>query len=362
MALSVALVGCGKIADGHIEEIRKLDARARVVAVCDREDLMAEQVALRYGIPAHYDCFERMLEREKPDVVHVTTPPHSHRALASAALEAGCHVYVEKPLTLCHADSRALIEHAVGAGRKLTIGYSYLFDPPALELRELLRQGVLGEVVHVESFFGYDLAGAFGTAILGDGSHWVHRLPGKLFHNNIDHLLYKAIEFLDDERPCVRAFGAARRRRRFGDSRDDLFDELRVTLQGDKVSVYGTFSSHIRPVGNFARIYGTENTAHVDYVARTVTLESGPRLPSAVGRLLPAFDQARQYWRAGGRNVGRFLRSDFHYFAGLHRLISLFYDSIENDTDPPIAYRDILRISALMDAIFDQVGQEAPVQ
>jgi predicted dehydrogenase len=362
MSLRIALVGCGKIADGHVEEIQKLGKeRASVVAACDRETLMAEQLSVRYGIPAYYGDFAQMLETEKPDVVHITTPPQSHLMLAKMAMDAGCHVYVEKPLTLNAADSRTLIEHAERTGRKLTIGYSYLFDPPALEMRELIQKGVLGEIVHIDSFFGYNLSGPFGAAILADGSHWVHHLPGKLFHNNIDHLLYKAVEFLDDERPCVRAFGNVYREKRFGDARDSMLDELRVMIQGSRVTMTGTFSSHIRPAGHFARIYGTKNTAHVDYVARTVTLDAAPRLPSAIGRLLPAFDQARQYGRAGMKNVRRFLKFDFHYFSGLHRLIAMFYDSIEQGTEPPIPYSDILRISRMMDEIFRQVDQEAPV-
>src|ERR1043165_332071 len=63
--LKVAVVGCGKIADGHVEEIQKMPERARVVAVCDREILLAEQIAVRYGIAGRYDRFEELLDREK---------------------------------------------------------------------------------------------------------------------------------------------------------------------------------------------------------------------------------------------------------------------------------------------------------
>src|SRR5262245_17618264 len=168
MTLKVAIVGCGKIADGHIEEIQKMPATARVVAVCDRERLMAEQIAVRFGVPAFYDDLDALLAREKPDVVHVTTPPGSHLALATKAIDAGAHVYVEKPLTPSFAESKRLVEHAIGAGKKLTIGYSYLFDPPALAMRELVARGVLGDPVHVESFYGYNLKSPFGAAIMGD--------------------------------------------------------------------------------------------------------------------------------------------------------------------------------------------------
>ena len=56
---------------------------------------------------------------------------------------------------------------------------------------KLVAEGVVGDPVHVESWFGYNLSGPFGAAMLADASHWVHALPGRLFHNNIDHMLNK---------------------------------------------------------------------------------------------------------------------------------------------------------------------------
>ena len=358
MSLKIAIVGCGKIADGHIEEILKMPEVARVVGVCDLELVMAEQVALRYGIAHFYDRFDRMLESERPDVVHITTPPQSHLSLALAAIDAGCHVYVEKPFTLDAADAEKLFAHAGRAGRKVTIGYSYLFDPPALDMHSLLARGELDDIVHVEIFYGYNLAGPFGSAILGDAGHWVHRLPGRLIHNNIDHILYRATELIDDERPKVTAFASVRRQARFGDSRDRMQDELRMVIEGAKTTVYGTFSSHIRPAGYFVRVCGTKNTMHVDYAKRTVTLEGGASLPSAVGRLVPAFEQALQFASEGGKNVMRFARSDFHYFSGLNRLIGLFYRSIIQDGPLPISQRDILRIARMIDEVVRQINAD----
>jgi predicted dehydrogenase len=370
VTLKVAIVGCGKIADGHAEEIRKLPALARLVAVADLELLMAEQLAVRHGIPAHYDDLERLLATERPDVVHITTPPQTHLALAERAIQSGAHVYVEKPLTLSFADSRRLIEHARTAGKKLTTGWSYHFDPLQVALRELYAGGALGDAVHVESFLGYDLAGPFGRAVLGDANHWVHRLPGKLFHNNLDHVLSKLPAFLPDARPDaefeaaplgeprVSAQGWARRPQRFGDLRDTMMDELRVSFTGPGASAFAWFSSHLRPAGQFVRVYGTRNTAQVDQSAGSMTLESRSRLPSAIGRLTPPFGQAMQYLRAGFRNLARFARNDFHYFAGMNRLFELFYRCILDDGTPPIPYRDILRVSAWMDEIWRQVPQD----
>jgi predicted dehydrogenase len=362
MTLRVAIVGCGKIADGHVEEIQKMPAVARVVGVCDLELLMAEQLAVRYGIERHYDRFDELLENARPDVVHITTPPATHLALASRAMEAGCHVFCEKPLTLTYADSKKLCALAAARNKKLTIGYTYLFDPPAVAMRELIERGVLGEPVHVETTFGYNLAGQFGKAVLGDPNHWVHKLPGKLFQNNIDHLLNKVTEFIDDDAPEVHAFGFTRREKRYGDARDDMKDELRVTLRGRRVTAFGTFSSHASPVGHFVRVSGTKNTLHVDYNNRTVTLDAKTTLPSAIGRLVPAFAQGIEYMREGGRNVLRFARNDFHFFSGLNRLISMYYRCILEGAELPISHRDMLRVAWMMEEIFKQVPQDGALR
>jgi predicted dehydrogenase len=366
----VAIVGCGKIADGHIEEIQKMPAAARVVAVADLELLMAEQIALRYGIPAFYDDLDRMLATERPDVVHITTPPQAHLPLAMKAIDAGAHVLVEKPFTLCYADSRRLVSHARAAGRKLTIGYSYYFDPPVAGLRDLYARGELGDPVHVESFLGYSLASPFGKAVLGDAAHWVHRMPGKLFQNNFDHVLYKLLPFLPDGRTDaeiendplgplrISAQAWIRRPERFGDDRDAMMDELRVQFHGPGASASAWFSSHLKPAAQFTRVYGTKGTALAHQGTGTLTVDSQARLPSALGRLTPAFGQGMQYFREGARNLLRFARNDFHYFAGMNRLFALFYQSITEDAPPPIADRDLLRISAWMDEIWRQVPQK----
>ena len=353
--LKVVLVGCGQIADGHVSEIQKL-GNAAVLAVCDLEPLMAEQLAVRYGVPRHYEDYEKMLAEQKPDVVHICTPPGSHLPLAKMAVDAGCHVYVEKPLALNYEDSVTLVEYVEKAGRKITIGHNSQFDPPILELRKMIARGEFGDCMHIESYFGYNLGGPFGKAILGSPDHWVHRLPGKLFQNNINHMLNKITELLPDERPEIRAMGWMHGgQTQFGDVRDELMDELRVVIRGKDMSAYGTFTSHVKPVAQFARYYGTESIVHLDFISRTVTVERGATLPSAIGRLAAGFDQSMQYARSAARNAQRFLRSDYHYFAGLAYLIRSFYDSILHGAPLPVSTRDILRIAWMMDEIFEQI-------
>jgi predicted dehydrogenase len=353
MTLNIGIVGCGKIADGHIEEIRKLPC-ARVVAVCDLEPILAEQLALRFSVPHWYTDFDRMLSEHRLDVIHIATPPDSHLALARKAAQAGCHVFLEKPLAMNAKDARRLIECVQQTGRKMTINYWYNFEAPAMALQEFVARGDLGEPVHIESFYGCDLADGFGQALLADERHWVHKLPGKLFQNNLDHAINKITPFFPDETLDIVA-RAYRRRQSNDDNTDGVLDELRVMILGSRVSATVTFCSHARPTGHFMRVYGTKNTAHVDFAFRSMLVEGKQTVPSALGRLLPPFLSSWHYLRQATHNVREFAGSRFHYFAGLNRLLSLFYESILHDTQVPIAYSEMMRVSEIMDEISAQV-------
>jgi predicted dehydrogenase len=352
--LRVALVGCGKAAENHVREIQKL-AGASLVAVCDLEPLMAEQLAVRYGVRRHFSDLDAMLDEERPDVVHIATPPQSHLPLGLKALDAGCHIFVEKPLTLCYADSQALVAHAVARNRKLTIGYGYYFDPIALTMRKLVAEGVLGDPVHIESFLGYALAGSFGSCVFADSGHWVHQLPGKLIHNVIDHLLNKVTEFVSAQ-ATVHAHAWQREIDRHPAC--SMPDELRLMILDADISAFATFTSHAQPIAHILNVYGTKNTARLDFEVGTITLASTAALPGVLGRLSRPFGQGLQSFRQGTHNVIRLARSKYHTLAGLNFLIDAFYESIREDGPVPVPYRDMLKVAALSDAVFAQLRDD----
>ncbi|MFZ4859892.1 MAG: Gfo/Idh/MocA family protein [Desulfuromonadaceae bacterium] len=355
--LRIALVGCGQIADGHVTEIAKIDS-AEMVAVCDSEPIMAEQLAMRFSIPKWYNDFGSMLAVEKPDVVHICTPPSSHALLAKLSVDAGCHVYIEKPFALNYGETDELLKYLESRGKKFTIGHNSEFDPPSEDMRSFVEKGELGDAVHVESWFGYSLAGSFGKAILSSPDHWVHYLPGKLFHNNINHMLNKITEYIHDEKPYVHAIAwKSGETSTYGDVRDDLSDELRVLIKGKSVSAYGTFTSSVKPVAQFVRVYGTKTSLTLDYISRTVVVDQGVKYPSGIGRLLAGYAQSLGYFRSALINTKKFLKNDYHYFAGLHLLISKFYSSILEDKQPPISPTKIRQIAWIMDEIFRQTGK-----
>jgi len=116
--MKVAIIGCGKIADEHASALVKIPD-CTLEAVCDSEELMAKQLAERYGVGAYFDDVQTMLKTVRPDVVHITTPPQTHFLLATMALDDGAHVFVEKPFTVTteEAVSRRVVQ--VGAERRI---------------------------------------------------------------------------------------------------------------------------------------------------------------------------------------------------------------------------------------------------
>src|SRR5262245_59120704 len=91
----VGLVGAGYISEFHLRALHRL-RRVHVVGVADADLARAVRVANKWRLAGCYASLDELLA-EKPDVVHVLTPPDSHADLACQAIEHGCHIFVEKP-------------------------------------------------------------------------------------------------------------------------------------------------------------------------------------------------------------------------------------------------------------------------
>ena len=354
--LRIGIVGCGKIADGHVEQIRAT-GRAEVIAICDREPLMAEQLGVRLGIANRYTSTADMLERERPDIIHVATPPDSHVSIALEALAANCHVFIEKPFALTAIEGACILDAAKAAGKRVSVNYLYNFESPALQLADLLQNGSLGDVVHLDTAYGYNLSGDYGLAVMADPGHWVHRLPGRLFHNVLDHVLAKVVGHLTDEISVkVLAF---RRRAAIGvASVDAMPDELRFMLQSGSTTVSALISAHGRPVAHTLRVVGTSDTVEVDYASRTIVHSARQTQPSALGRLFPPWTQSRRFASNGWRNLGQFRRHQFHYFQGMRVLLNRFYDAVEEHGPDPVSHQDILKVCRVIDQIVVEMRRD----
>jgi predicted dehydrogenase len=356
--MRAAIIGCGKIADQHVQAIHRIPGNT-IVAVCDREELMAGQLAERFRIGAHFADVGEMLRAAAPDVVHITTPPQSHYALGRQCLEAGAHVYLEKPFTVTASEAEALIASARQRGLAITAGHNYQFTPEMLEMRRLVKSGFLGgRPVHLESYWSYDLGDtSYVGPLLGNPNHWVRRLPGQLLHNIISHGIARLAEFLDDEIvELVASAHQSTKLRSLGGQ--EVLDELRVLIRDRQgTTAIFCFSTQIKPGLNQFRICGPVNSISVDLSSGGVVKHEGKSYKSYLTFLIPPINSARAHFANVRRNAVNIFWQRLHQDSGMKELIEQFYRSVQQRTPPPIAERDIVLTARIMDAIFERMRQ-----
>jgi predicted dehydrogenase len=354
--MRVAIIGCGKVADKHASQIQRI-AGCEIVGVCDREPLMAEQLAERFAVKRQFTNAQSLLESVQPDVVHIATSPQSHYILGKQCLDAGCHIYMEKPFTLNSREAADLIGIAETRKLKITVGHETQFMPVARDMRHLIQSGYLGgEPVHMESIYCYDLSDErYAKSLLGDKNHWIRHLPGKLLHNIISHGIGKIAEYLHQETVTVHAHGfTSRLLKSIGEP--DIVDELRVIISDRQcTTAYFTFSSQMSPALHQFRVYGPKNSLIADYDHQVLLRLTKKSYKSYLNQFIPPFTDGAQQAANGFRNVRRFIRSEFHAESGIYFLIKSFYQSIRENSPLPIPYRDIILTASIMDKIFDQL-------
>jgi UDP-2-acetamido-3-amino-2,3-dideoxy-glucuronate N-acetyltransferase len=122
---------------------------ARVTDLCDVDPRMRARQAEAHPEARSCADFSEVLAREDVDAVVLATPPSRHHGMALAALRAGKHVWVEKPLALAAAEGRELVDAAAAAGRLLFVDETFLYDPLVREMKRLVDDGALGDVCHL---------------------------------------------------------------------------------------------------------------------------------------------------------------------------------------------------------------------
>ena len=150
--LGVAVVGCGGIArQYHLRALRRLRG-VRVAAVAD-PDPAARAAAERIAGGRPFARAADAMERPDVDAVVVCAPNAAHADLALAALRAGRHVYVEKPLATSAADARRVVDAAERSALVAAVGLSHRFDSAYRRARALVRDGAIGDLVEVSTTF-----------------------------------------------------------------------------------------------------------------------------------------------------------------------------------------------------------------
>ncbi len=320
--MKIGLAGCGQIARFHAAYIRQLKGH-RIVGVCDADLGRAKSLADAYEIKEAFPTLQQLLDERQPDVVHVLTPPQSHANLTIQAMKAGCHVLVEKPMALSNEEADSMIAASTMSGKKLCVDHNQLFDPVIVKARELIRKGVVGSVIDIHSYYGFNLART-------SERRWVDTLPGGAFQNLMPHPLYLILEFVGNPIEVhVSSLDT-------GTHEPHGSDELRVLLKGKEALGTLSISLAIKPHLNYLRISGSKAILHADLANMILSMERLRPLPKALARGLMNIEQGVQLVSGATLNAAKFILGTLRPYQGLGNLIRAFYDSIELDHEPPV--------------------------
>jgi predicted dehydrogenase/nucleoside-diphosphate-sugar epimerase len=339
-ALRIGIIGAGQMARQHARAIGRL-GEASVTAVVDPDPSALQEIRRIQPDALGFASLADLLRSQSVDVVHICTPPQTHELLTDQALDAGCHVYVEKPFVEAHAAATRLVKLADRKGLKICAGHQLLYEPPTLRALELLP--ALGELTHVESYFSFRAIkhNANGRAPLRDDLQLLDILP---------HPVYLLLDFLErateGNTQLVSVEIGPRGTVHALVRRGSLTGTLVVTLEA-------------RPVESYIRLVGTNGSIHADYVRSTVQRNLGPGA-SGIDKLVSPYRLSWQLLTGTTAAMGkRFLKRQRSY-PGLAEIFDAFYESIRDDCPSPVSRANLIETVAICEQIGESLRAAYP--
>ena len=344
--MTVAIIGCGRIGRVHAAALRAAGGTPRLV-VCDPNAEAAARAAASFGAAEWYADTSQLLAAERPNVVHVCTPPATHVPVAVRALEIGAHVLVEKPMALDSTETARLWAALRTRPGALCVDHNFLFEPEMLTARRWVAEGRIGTVFAADVFYGVDQM----PGDPGPGA-WAGELPGGRFTDLLPHGLYLLRHFLGE----LRVVSAA------SNGTNGAQTELRALLEGER----GLGAVHVSlatvPWELGLTLRGTGGTIRVD-LARQRAIITRPvtasRRSLAVARL--ALSTGLQTGLGAARRVTGKLTGTLRGYPGMRALITRFHANVRADLPPPVSFADGAAVATLLARIRHRLAAGGPV-
>jgi len=326
--MKVAIIGCGVASKYHIpilSEIRDV----RVVGVCDTNPQTAKAVADRFKIGCFFTDFSKMIDEVKPDVVHVLTPPETHAFFSLAALNSGCHVLVEKPMAITVNEADEMITAAKRNQVKLCVVHNHIFDPIIERAKSVLQKQFLGNIFHMRVVYSYDRSKMIEEGHINP-NHWVHSLPIKIFGEYAPHQIYILLLLLGK----LTVVNVAKRQL-YGRTNRPI-NELNVLFDAENATGSLSIFTNTAYAHFNIDIYGVDAILRIDMLNMTMTLRKERNLPRIPARMLVVVEESFQNLYNILSNAFKILGRKLRRRHGHRVLIKKFYESIRNDTEPPV--------------------------
>ena len=341
LEVKVAVVGAGHISRQHLACLAALPT-AEALGVCDLSPSMAGSAAEQFGVPQWFTDHREMLAEIQPDVVHIGTPPRTHYALSRDALEAGAHVFIEKPITTSQDDLDSLLSLAKECERTVLEDYNYLFNREIQQLLAWCADGTLGDVTHVEV--------VVALAVLGEGSrmadpnlpHPSLSLPGGVVAEFLTHMAYLAHAFV----------GRHGRVSSTWTSRAPLTplpcDEFRALIEAEHGTASLSFSAHAQPDAFYVRVHGTQMRAEAHLWEPRLVAEREGGVAKPLQPLRNGLSAAWQEARCGMASLWRKLGGGPGAYEGQWELLRRTYAALSQEAPAPVSVQHILEVNRLV--------------
>ena len=165
--LRVAVVGTGFGTIVHIPAFQSC-AETEVVAVCSAREERAREAAEQFGVPSWTTDYDALAQRSDIDIISISSPPFTHLPMGMAALDAGKHVLLEKPMAVNVAECLALLDNAEARGLVHMVAHEFRWNPSRAYIGQLIREGYIGQLRHVNiTLFVAARGGSLGRRTYG---------------------------------------------------------------------------------------------------------------------------------------------------------------------------------------------------
>ncbi len=333
--LKVAVIGCGKMGLHHLRAIN-LQEDIKVVAVVDPVITREKLAGLVSDSTNIYTSVDNLFENEKPDVVHIVTPPDTHPGLAIQALNNNACIYVEKPFSLEAKDTEEVLALAREKNLKVCAAHQVLFQPSGQQYQEYTS--FIKKIVHIESYFSFKTA----RGAISPVDQLLDILPHPVY------LLLSAFDTTDSEDAELSV-----------ELLSDYIDpngEVRAILRKGSATGLLVVSLNARPVESYLRIVGSNGSINADFVLSGVSRHLGPGA-SAIAAVLQPFSLARQKTFGTIGTIFKMVFKKHKSYAGLAELIDKFYQSIRQNSDSPVSDDDILNTVKICSTIGEKLNK-----
>ena len=324
------MIGAGNICEFHVAAVRALPD-VELIGVVDLDPARAAAFAEKHQVTVFPSL--AAIVAAGANVIHVLTPPNTHGKIARAALEAGCDVLVEKPVTEDPAEGRALAALARAKGKTITVNHSLLYDPQVARALAAVRSGSLGQIVSVDILRGSEYPPFEGGPL---PPHY--RDAGYPFRDIGVHCLYLIQELLGSIEDVEASW------RSLGGDPNLAYDEWRAVVRCARGLAQFQLSWNVKPMQSQIIIHGTKGVLRVDLFAMFHGKRASTPLPKAAERLINAFTDSLQPLIDVPIGVYKFVKKEVKSYQGLRNLVADFYRRLAAGEPPPVTVDDAVNV------------------